>query len=155
MWNDRSQLIGKVLIYKVCLRLQLLVLLTWMKLNTYIIVTNISQQIVNTGNGNGKGIKSNVFYVCVPLSRFQLFSHKEFMFPFLQTLISQPFNRHHWGNAKEMTFRNNKINRYYLSNCLSNKLNNPFQNSKKNVQIGHNSFVVPKLLSTASPKWKL
>ena len=37
--------------------------LIWMKLNTYIILTNISQMIVNFENE--KGINGNVFHNCV------------------------------------------------------------------------------------------
>ena len=32
---------------------------------------------------------------------------------------------------KKMTFQNNKLNSYCLYNCLSDRPNSPFQNSKK------------------------
>ena len=56
-----------------------------MKLNTYIIVKNISQMIVNFGNE--KEINGNVFHICVLSVMVQLFSYEEFIISTQQTSV--------------------------------------------------------------------
>lgn len=126
-WKHRLQLICRVVMHKVCFRSQTSCLLIWMKLNTYIILTSISQQTVNFGNG--KEVKAIYFIFVFFCLRVQLLSYKEFMFSIQQMLIS-----HLTDIAKvlqKMTFRNNKLNSYHLSDCLSDKPNSLFQKSRK------------------------
>lgn len=115
-------------------------LLIYMKLNTYIILTNISQQIVNFGNGKRQCIFFIFVFFCL---RIQLVFNKEFMFSIQQTLISLLIDTAEV--LQKMTFKNNKPNSYYLSNCLSDRPIVHFKIAGRDKGIGHKCFAIPKL----------
>lgn len=66
-------------------------LLIWMKLNSYIFLTNVSQQIVNFGNGK-RNQRQYIFYIYVLFQ--DLIFYKEFIF------CDQPCNKHCKGITK-------------------------------------------------------
>ena len=96
-----------------------------------------------------KELKAICFFISVCFClEVQLFFCKN-IYVFYPTDVDQLFNSK--STAKKMTFKNNKLHSYYLSNGLSDIPNSPFLNSRKGWRDRTHYFAKLKLCSIASP----